>query len=366
MSVKCRTFIDKIEQKYPKSLSEEWDNVGLLIGDFELEISKILVCLELNEKVVDEAVENHTDMIVSHHPLIFNPINRIVSSDYISRQIIKLIKNDINLYAMHTNFDAAADGMNDILASKLDLTNIKPLCTSKANNIYKIAVYVPYDYSDKVRCAMFDAGAGCTGNYNQSSFNVNGISTFLPLQGARPFIGAVGQVEHVNEVKIETIVKENDLQNVISSMLTSHPYEEAAFDVIKLENPMLGGIGRYGFIKNSITFMEFCNYVKQKLNIPELNVTGNLSKKISKVAVIGGSGMDYIDDAISAGCDVLITGDVKHHSAIDAASRGICVIDGGHYFTEIAAVPYIYDYIKNNFDVECIISKINTSPFTRV
>lgn len=366
MSVKCRTFIDKIEQRYPQNLSEDWDNVGLLIGDAEAEIKRILVCLELNENVANEAVEKHADMIVSHHPLIFTPLKKIVRSDYISRQIIKLIKNDINLYAMHTNFDAAAHGMNDILASRLELNDIKPLHASKASGIYKIAVYVPRKYADKVRSAMFAAGAGCTGNYSQSSFNADGTSTFLPQEGSNPFIGTIGQVEHVNEVKVETIVKEKDLQNVISSMLSAHPYEEAAFDVIKLENPVVDGIGRCGFTENTVSFMEFCNFVKQKLNIPELSVSGDLEKKINKAAVIGGSGMDYIDDAINAGCDVIVTGDVKHHSAIDAVSRGICVIDGGHYFTEINSIPYISDYINNSFDVECIISNVNTNPFKRV
>ncbi|SKA86059.1 dinuclear metal center protein, YbgI/SA1388 family [Caloramator quimbayensis] len=365
MPVICKDLINKIEEKYPLEFAEDYDNCGLLIGKFEKVINKILVCLEVNLEVAKEAKENGADMIISHHPLIFKPIKRITDDNYISRIIEILIKNDINLYALHTNFDNSIDGMNFAIGSMLSLKNVEFLSANKAQELYKIAVYVPKSHEKEVREALFSADCGHIGNYSSCSFNTNGIGTFMPLEGTSPYIGQINKMEYVDEVKIETIVRKNDIKKAVENMIKAHPYEEVAYDIYKLENKLYQGSGIAGEIDVEMGFIDFCSYVKERLNIPYLNVSGDKNKKIKKIAVVGGAGFQFYKDAIKKKCDVLLTGDVKHHEAMEAYCEGLNIIDGGHYFTEAAAFPYILNYIKSSFEVDCIMSKINTNPFYR-
>lgn len=365
MPVICKDIINKIEEKYPLELAEDFDNCGLIIGNFEKIINKILVCLEVTLDVVKEAKEKGADMIISHHPLIFKPIKRITNDNYIQRIIQTLIKNDINLYALHTNFDNSIEGMNFLIGNILSLKDIEFLSANKSQELYKIAVYTPKTHENDVREALFNAGCGHIGNYSSCSFNINGTGTFMPLEGTSPYIGHINKMEYVDEVKIETIVRKNDIKKAVESMIKAHPYEEVAYDIYKLENKLYQGSGIAGEIEEEMGFLDFCSYVKERLNIPYLNVSGDKNKKIKKIAVVGGAGFEFYKDAIKKRCDVLLTGDVKHHEALEASFEGLNIIDGGHYFTEVVAVPYIADYIKSSFEVECIISKVNTNPFYR-
>lgn len=366
MSIACKNIINEIEKKFPLYLAEDFDNCGLIIGDFEKTVKRVLLCLEVNLDVVKEAVEKNVDMIISHHPIIFKPIKRIIKNNYISKSIYELIKNDINLYVLHTNFDNAIGGMNYIIANILELYEIKPLSYNKSQELYKLTVYVPNSHVEQVREALFKAGCGHIGNYSCCSFNIKGEGTFMPLEGTNPYVGKVNELEKVEEIKIETIVRSDDIKKAIEYMQKAHPYEEVAYDIYKLENKINEGTGTFGELKDDMTFGQFCQYVKEKLNIPYLNAAGDFNRKVKRVAVVGGAGAEFYKDAINRKCDVLLTGDIKHHQAIDAINEGINLIDGGHYFTEVVAIPYIANYLSSLFEVECIVSNINTNPFYKV
>ena len=359
-----KTLIKKIEAKYPLNLAYDWDNVGLLVGDFDMDVKKVLVVLEANEKVIEEAIENNIDLIITHHPFIFKKMNKINTQDLKGKLIHKLIKNDIALYSMHTNFDIAYDGLNDYFMKVIGLENSKVLEVTNTEVLYKLAVYVPNTHVDKVKNALSDAGAGHIGNYSHCSFTTNGIGSFKPLENTNPYIGNIGEVELVEEVKIETIVPQRILGGVISSMIKSHPYEEVAYDIYKLENKGNSvGLGRISKLENTLTLEELCNNIKDKLNIDYIRVTGNLDDKISKVAVVTGSGADMFRKAQRNGADVLITGDMKYHDAQDALDLGMNVIDCGHFDTEDIFKDAIGVYLNNIEEIEVIKSKINLNPF---
>ena len=359
-----KTIIKKIEAKYPLSLAYDWDNVGLLVGDLDINVNKVLVVLEANEKVIDEAIENNIDLIITHHPFIFKKMNKINTSDLKGKLIHKLIKNDIALYSMHTNFDIAYDGLNDYFMKLMGFENSKVLEVTNTETLYKLAVYVPNTHVDKVKNALADAGAGHIGNYSHCSFSTSGIGSFKPLDNANPYIGTVGEVELVEEVKIETIVPNKTLGGVISAMIKAHPYEEVAYDIYKLENKGSSlGLGRISKLQESITLYKLCDIIKEKLNMDYIRVIGNLNDEISKVAVVTGSGADMFKKAKKSGADVLITGDMKYHDAQDALDIGMNVIDCVHFDTEDIFKDAISIYLDEIEGIEVIKSNINLNPF---
>ena len=362
--MKLKTLTKKIEEKYPLNLAYDWDNVGLLVGDSNQDINKIMVVLEANEKVIDEAIEKNVDLIITHHPFIFSKLNKLVTTDFKGNLIYKLIRNNISIYSMHTNFDIAFDGLNDYFVEMLNLQNSKILDITNKESLYKLAVYVPKTHVDAVRIAIGNAGAGHLGNYKECSFSIEGEGRFKPCEGANPYIGKEGGLESVHEIKIETIVTQRVLGRVISAMLKSHPYEEVAYDLYKLENkgPSVG-LGRYGKLNESITLKELCLDLKSKLNMEHIRVVGDLDDKINKVAIVTGSGADMVKKAYKAGCDVLITGDMKYHDAQDSIDMGMKVIDCGHFDTEKVFIDIMFDYISDNFELDVIKSEVNLNPF---
>ncbi|WP_432409307.1 Nif3-like dinuclear metal center hexameric protein [Wukongibacter sp. M2B1] len=372
MSVKCNEIMKVLEEIAPISLAENWDNVGLQVGDKDRAIEKIMVCLELNDKIIDEAIEKDVDMIVTHHPLIFKPLKKLLSSDPIVRVINKLIKNDINLYCAHTNLDIAIGGTSDFLASLLNLNDIKPLSITENKKYYKLVVFVPENNIEAVREAVSIAGAGSIGNYSHCTYQSKGLGTFKPLQGADPYIGEIDKVEEVEEYRLETIVAANELSRVLEAMLKAHPYEEVAYDVIPLENNIESlGIGRIGYLSMGKDLKEFALEIKNILCADSVKIIGNEKQIIKKIGICTGSGSDYIKTAYKNGCDCYITGDIKYHDAQLASDLGLCIIDAGHYETEnIICTPLknrlLKDFKKNNFDIEVVTSKININPFKTV
>lgn len=359
-----KSLVKKIESKYPLNLAYDWDNVGLLVGDFEMNVEKVLVVLEANEKVINEAIENDIDLIITHHPFIFKKMNKINTMDLKGRLIHKLIKNDIALYSMHTNFDIAYDGLNDYFMNLMGFEDSKILEVTNTEVLYKLAVYVPYTHADKVKNALANAGAGHIGDYSHCSFSSEGIGCFKPLENTNPYIGSIGEIELVKEVKIETIVTQKVLGGVISSMIKAHPYEEVAYDIFKLENKgKSSGLGRISSLKNMMTLEELCNHIKGKLNMEHIRVIGNLEDNIAKVAVVTGSGADMFKKAKKMGADVLITGDMKYHDAQDAIDINMNVIDCGHFDTEDIFKDAISIYLKEIDGLEIIKSNINLNPF---
>ena len=362
--MKLNDLIKQIEKKYPLSLAYDWDNVGLLVGDFESEIKKVLVTLEANENVIDEAIENNVDLIVTHHPFIFKKINKINTRDLKGRLIHKLIKNDIALYSMHTNFDIAFDGLNDYFMEIMGFKNTKILDVTNSQTLYKLAVYVPKTHELVLRDALGEAGAGYIGNYSHCTFNTPGIGTFKPDENTNPFIGTVGQIEEVEEVKIETIVPQSILQKTIDKMLKAHPYEEVAYDIYKLENKGESvGLGRYASLDVQTNLQALCEKIKLKLNMNHIRVVGDLNTKIKKVAVVTGAGSDMVRLAKSKNCDVIITGDVKYHEAQDALDMGMTIVDCGHFDTEDIFKDVMKRFLDSVEGVEIIRSEINLNPF---
>ncbi|MDU6115158.1 MAG: Nif3-like dinuclear metal center hexameric protein [Paeniclostridium sordellii] len=362
--MKLKSLIKQIEKKYPLNLAYDWDNVGLLVGDYENEVKKIMVVLEANEEVVNEAIEKEIDLIITHHPFIFSKMKKVTTQDLKGKLIHKLIKNNISIYSMHTNFDIAFDGLNDYFVDLLNLKDAKILEKTNSEVLYKLAVYVPKTHLDKVRSVLGNADAGHLGNYKECSFSIEGEGRFKPCEGANPYIGEEGALESVNEVKIETIVPQKILGGVINAMIKSHPYEEVAYDLYKLENKGEAvGLGRYGKLEEKMTFKDLGMILKEKLDIKHLRVVGNLEDEISKVAIVTGSGADMVKKAFKSGCDVLITGDMKYHDAQDTLDMGMKVIDCGHFDTEKVFADIMFKYLDENFDMDIIKSDVNLNPF---
>jgi len=364
--------IFKLMEKWaPKSLAYDWDNVGLQVGSYNKPVKKIMVTLDVLESVVDEAIENEVDLIIAHHPLLFKPLNQLNLDNWRGRVIQKLIQHNITVYAAHTNLDMATGGVNDMLADLLGLENTGVLVETDPEAIYKFAVYVPETHLEPVTDALSKEGAGHLGNYSHCTFQSKGTGTFMPLTQANPFIGKQNELERVNEIKVETIVKESILANVLHAVKNAHPYEEVAYDIFPLKNvDDKLGLGRVGTLNEPITLDKFIDYVKKSLGVDNLRVSGNLSKKIKRVAILGGSGEKYLFAARNKKADVYITGDMSFHFAQEAIEMGISVIDAGHYIEQVmksGTKDYLDQYIQNgsmeDSNIEVIVSKVNTDPF---
>ncbi|MBS4535293.1 Nif3-like dinuclear metal center hexameric protein [Clostridium sp. D2Q-14] len=361
--ITSKKVINKLEDIAPKKLAEEWDNVGLQIGSLNKKIKKVLLALDINIDVVEEAIENQVDMIISHHPMFFDPIKTIDLDTYKGQMIEKIIKNDIVVYSAHTNLDLSKDGVNDALAETLEIENSQILVTEYREAMYKLSVFVPVTHENKIRKVLGDAGAGGIGNYSYCTFTSKGIGTFKPNEGSNPYIGNIEELEKVDEVKIEVIVSGDILDDVVKKMIYNHPYEEVAYDIFKLENQYIEyGIGRVGNI-NKTTLINFAKKVKEKLNSAYLRIYGNINEEVEKIAVVGGSGSDFIKDAKKANVDVYITGDIKHHDAQQAMEWGLNLIDAGHFSTEKIVMNKLEKYFRKEFstDIEILISEKDNS-----
>lgn len=371
MSITCQVVVEAIEQIAPRYLAEGWDNVGLLLGNPAQQVSKVLVALDVTQAVADFAVAEQVDMIIAHHPLIFKGLKNVRTDLPHGRVLTTLIKADIAVYAAHTNLDISSGGINDILANKLSLINTKTLTVSNTEKFIKLVVFVPDNHLEAVRTSITDAGAGHIGNYSHCSFYTDGTGTFLPLAHSKPFIGEQGVLEKTAEMRLETIMPEKISRKVIKAMLKAHPYEEVAFDLYPLLNQGNSlGLGRIGDLSAAQSLDQLTDMVKDVLGVSSVNVVGAGDKVINKVAVCGGSGATLINKAISAGADVLITGDVKYHEAQDAFAAGIAIIDAGHFATEIAVVEYLRQYLtecacEGKWNVEVKIDNISKDVFRR-
>ncbi len=348
MTISVKRVCSFLEKWAPKELSLEGDNDGFEIGDPNLDVNGILVALDLTDDVVNEAIANNANLIVLHHPFLFNPIKHVRLDKYPGNLIHKLIINGISVYSMHTRLDVASGGVNDTLVEKLKLKDTGILDYTHSEKLFKIVVFVPEGYEDKIRDAMAQGGAGCIGNYSHCTFQVKGAGTFKPMEGTDPFSGQIGELNKEEEYRLETIVKESVLQNVLNKMIEAHPYEEVAYDVypLKLEGKK-EGIGRVGKLQEAQTLKNFGIYVKERLGLRNLRLVGNDDDKVQKVAVCSGSGARYMHTAVRARADVLVTGDVKHHEAVDARRIGFNLIDAGHAGTELPVLEEVVQYLGN-------------------
>lgn len=364
--IKNHDVFQAMEKWAPRDLAYDWDNVGLQVGSFSQQAKKVMVTLDVLETVVDEAIEKEVDLIIAHHPLLFKSTKQINTDDVQGRIIQKLLKHNITVYAAHTNLDAANGGVSDMLCDAIGIKNTDLLMQSKEEALYKLVLYVPITHVNKVRTALGDSGAGHIGNYSHCTFQTEGTGTFKPLAGTNPYIGEEGTMEHVNEAKLETIVSEKNLSTALNQMKQAHPYEEVAYDIISLKNEGEKlGVGRIGDLSSEMTLQELSNHVKQALEVPAVRVTGNLEQLVKKIAVLGGSGEDFIQVAKEKGADVYLTGDMSFHHAQDAWQMGLSIIDPGHHVEKVMmrATKHYLESIFTNNQVEVILSESNTEPF---
>ncbi|MGI6712367.1 MAG: Nif3-like dinuclear metal center hexameric protein [Bacillota bacterium] len=369
MPVTVDKVINIMETIAPRHLAEDWDNIGLQIGHPGEKAENILITLDINEAVVNEAISQGIDLIISHHPLIFEPLKTLRFDTPLGKICAELISNNIAVYAAHTNLDRASGGINDVLAHILGLQNTEVLIPGKEEKLFKVVVFVPEGFLEKVRNALSEAGAGWIGNYSHCTFSVAGKGTFKPLEGTNPFIGTRGKLESVDEYRLETIVPRQKLKQVISAMIKSHPYEEVSYDVYPLEIEKGNwGIGRIGRLKSGIMLGWLAEHVKKMLHTDTVKVVGDPGLMISQIAVCGGAGTFLIDKAKIKGAQCLITGDLKYHEGQHARELGLAVIDAGHYATENLIVPELALRLKKEFEAQNISvaiheSKANVNPW---
>jgi len=363
-------IIRMLEQLAPRhdALPEDRERIGLQVGSANREVRRVLVALDVTSAVAEEAAELGAGLIVAHHPFIFRPLGHLKTDSPQGSVAARLLKGDIAVYVMHTNLDAAEGGINDWMAEALGLADCRVLDPVYSERLFKLAVFVPRTHQDAVRDALFAAGAGHIGNYSHCSFNIDGIGTFLPREGADPFIGRQGVLEKVEEVRIETVVPGSALQPVIASMLRAHPYEEVAYDVYPLElQGRTAGIGRIGVLPEAETLEAFAERVKRALEVPFVRVVGRESRGVRKVAVVGGSGGRYLQKALHAGADVLVAGDIDYHAAMDAEAAGLAIVDPGHHAEKIFK-SRLADWLRERlaaegYATEVIASSAERDPF---
>ena len=352
----------KLEAYAPLRYQESYDNSGLLIGDPSATVTGILLSIDCTEDVLKEAKEKGCNMVVAHHPLIFRGLKRITGSNYVQRCAAYAIKNDIAIYACHTNLDKMPNGVSFKLAEKLGLKNIRPLA-SEEETVYKLVTFVPCSHTETVVDALFAAGAGTIGEYDECSYRTSGKGTFKAHAGSNPFCGNIGERHTEPEDRLEVIVKSGDKANVIKALLNAHPYETPAFDLFENKigyAPV--GIGCIGDLEQAEDEQAFLTRVKELIGIGSIRHTPFRNKKIVRVALCGGSGHEFLKKAEALGADIYLTADIKYHEFFDAEGDTL-LADIGHYESEQFTKEIFYDgiYEKNsNFVIHK--SEINTNP----
>lgn len=362
METRIKDITAVIESFANPALQESYDNSGLIIGDKEQIVERVLVSIDCTEAVIDEAIAKSCNLIVSHHPIWFQPLKRLTGRNYVERTIIKAIKNNISIYAAHTNLDNVVKGVNAYLAKTLGLKTFSILQTQKSV-LHKIVVFCPSDHADAVRNAMFAAGAGNIGNYDECSFNINGKGTFRAGDNTNPYVGSKGKRHSEEEVRIETVVPRHLTQKIIKAMVAVHPYEEVAYDIYPVENDIQQyGSGIIGSLEAPVETIGFLNLVKQSLNLSCIKHTKIIKKQIQNIAICGGSGIFLLKNAISANADLFLTADIKYHEYFDADEK-IILADIGHYESEQFTTKLIFDIIKEKFpNFAVLISETKTNP----
>lgn len=357
-----KDICDELESIAPLSYQESYDNSGLLVGNPANTAKGVLLSLDVTEAVIQEAVDKGCNMLVAHHPLIFGGVKKLTGKNYVERCIVKAIKADVAIYAIHTNLDNVSHGVNDMICEKLGLQNTRIL-SPKEDTLSKLVVYIPENAAEAVRNAMFEAGAGHIGDYSECSFSALGSGTFMGGEGANPAIGKVGRRHTESEARVETIVPNAQLTSVIEAMISAHPYEEVAYDLFKMVNTNSNvGSGMIGTLPSPMSFSSFLEHVKKNLQTDVVRHTNQVSEEIQKVAVCGGSGSFLLGAAIANRADVFITGDFKYHQFFDADGR-IVIADVGHYESEQFTPVLIERLLKGKFPNFALhLSEINTNP----
>ncbi|MBS4059773.1 MAG: Nif3-like dinuclear metal center hexameric protein [Bacteroidetes bacterium] len=345
----------------PLSLQESYDNCGLIVGDPQSEVRKVLLCIDITEAVVNEAVEKKCELIISHHPIIFKGLKRLTPASYVERVILHAIRNNIAIAAMHTNLDNSIQGVNKKIADILGLNQQKILQPTQGI-LKKLVTFCPESHVENVRNAIFEAGAGQIGKYDCCSFNTNGTGTFRAGAEANPFVGEIGKMQHEGETRIETILPAYLTRKVIHAMIEAHPYEEVAYDLYPLENTFDSvGAGMLGSFEKAMSETKFLDFVMELFGTPVLRHSPFTGKLVQKIAVCGGSGAFLLPAAMKANADVFLTADAKYHDFFET-ENSILFVDAGHYETEQFTKELIADILRKkipNFAV--LFSEVNTN-----
>jgi len=333
-TARIQDLLGLLHGAYPTALAEDWDNVGLQVGDPTAVVERVLICLDPSEPALLAAAAADAQVLLCHHPLLFRPLRTLTPKDETGRLVWRAVRDGIAIISAHTNLDRGRDGLNDWLASRLGVEQSLPLGAGESA-LLKLVVFVPTGYEEQVAQALFAAGAGQVGAYDHCSFRSRGTGSFRPGPGSDPFIGSAGQVERVAEIRLETVLTRALQSRVVERMLKAHPYEEVAYDLIPLANQRREvGLGRIGRLTVATELGLFASTVRDALGASHVRLVGDPGRAVSKVAVCGGSGASMLSEAIRQGADVLVTGDVKYHEAKQAQSQGIGLIDAGHFHSE--------------------------------
>ncbi len=360
--MKIKEIVCALEQFAPLPLQDGFDNAGLQIGLTDAEAAGALLCLDVTEAVLDEAIALGFNLVISHHPLIFKGYKSITGKDYVERCILKAIKNDIVIYSAHTNLDNVQGGVNFKIAEKIGLKNIRIL-EPRENCLMKLVTFVPFAQADAVRQALFSVGCGNVGNYDSCSYNLNGEGTFRAKEGTHPFCGTIGELHREGEVRIETILPSFKKAEAIKALLMAHPYEEPVFDLYPLQNDWKqAGAGVVGELEESETELDFLRRIKRTFEVSCLRHNKLTGREVQKVALCGGAGAFLLPQAIQAGADVFITGEIKYHDYFGHEGN-ILMAEIGHYESEQYTKEIFYSIIRDlfpNFALQ--LSKVNTNP----
>lgn len=361
--MKAADIINELEQFAPLNYQESYDNCGIQVGDPQMEVMGILLTLDVTEAVIEEAILRKCNMIVAHHPLIFSGIKKITGKNYVERIIIKAIQNNLLIYAAHTNMDNMQEGVNALIAKKLGVQECRILAPMQGL-LYKLQTYVPKSDTIKVQQALFQAGAGHIGQYEECSFISSGVGTFKPMEGSQPTIGkSGGPMERVDEEKVEVLLSKHQINAVLQALRSSHSYEEIAYDLIPLQNTHKHiGAGLVGKLATPMDATSFLGLLKKQMQVPCIRHTALLSKAIETVAICGGSGSFLLSMAISAKADLFVTADFKYHQFFDAAGK-IVIADIGHYESEQYTPEIFMTIIQKKFpNFAVLLSNTNTNP----
>jgi len=360
--MKLKELTDFLETVAPLSYQEDYDNAGLIVGDPGRDVQSALISLDCTDDVVEEAIRKGCDLIISHHPIVFKGLKKFNGKTYVERAIMKAIKHDIALYAIHTNLDNVLEGVNKKICDRIGVRNCSIL-KQKDGALKKLVTFCPNADADRVRDAMFAAGAGWIGNYSECSYNTEGYGTFKAGENTDPHVGEIGSRHTEPEVRIEIIYPSNIERKVVFALIEAHPYEEVAYDLYPVSNPYPSvGSGMVGFLEAEMDEMDFLQLVKKQLGAGVVRYTALRGKKVKRVAVCGGAGSFLLPYAIGAGADVFITADFKYHEFFDAEGK-VVIADVGHFESEQFTQELLLEIITEKFPIFAIhLTEKNTNP----
>lgn len=360
--VKLKEITQYLESLAPLSSQEVYDNSGLIVGDRNQDVTNVLISLDCIEATVDEAIENGCELIIAHHPIVFKGLKSLTGRDYVERTVLKAIKNNVAIYAIHTNFDNYRFGVNDEIAERLNLKN-RQVLAPKSGVLNKLTCFVPVDHAESVRSALFSAGAGEIGNYSNCSFSLEGEGTFLPNSLAKPFIGVSNELSKEREVRVEVLCSNHIISAVVNAMKNAHPYEEVAYELYPIKNENnYEGSGLIGQLENEMEEATFLEFIKETFKCGVIRHTELKGKPVKNVAVCGGSGSFLIETAKRRGADVFITSDVKYHEFFDA-DKELVIADIGHFESEQYTSNRLERILIKKFTKFAVhLTKVNTNP----